>query len=166
MKTGILAAIVMLAAFCGPARGGEVKINTTEMNGRYVDDFSNLTFVNDPAVLGKWVSVDFVGEPAEFMPGKRRFRGDLYLEGLSFLPNGKTAVPWFGWTRGVVMHLGGDHTAARYSIVEMGGEQYMFFEWKSGDYTIRHKKPKYYVLKKAVSGRAPGQPTLEREGRN
>jgi tetratricopeptide (TPR) repeat protein len=24
----------------------------------------------------------------------------------------------------------------------------MFFEWKSGDYTIRHMKPRYYVLKK------------------
>ncbi len=27
----------------------------------------------------------------------------------------------------------------------------MFFEWKSGDYTIRHRKPAYYVLKKVSS---------------
>ncbi|GAG92145.1 unnamed protein product, partial [marine sediment metagenome] len=27
---------------------------------------------------------------------------------------------------------------------------YMFFEWKSGDYTIRHMKPSYYVLSKLL----------------
>ena len=27
----------------------------------------------------------------------------------------------------------------------------MFYEWKSGDYTIRHRKPSYYVLKKVSS---------------
>ena len=35
-----------------------------------------------------------------------------------------------------------------YLIKEIAGSKYMFFEWKSGDYTIRHMKPKYYVLKK------------------
>jgi hypothetical protein len=33
----------------------------------------------------------------------------------------------------------------------MEGSTYMFFEWKSGDYTIRHRKPSYYVLKKVSS---------------
>jgi bla regulator protein BlaR1 len=92
--------------------------------------------------------VDFVKTPDQFVPGVQKFSGSLYLEGLKFLPNGKTAVPWFGWTRGVVMHLGGDHTAARYAIKEIAGAKYMFFEWKSGDYIIRHQKPEYYVLRK------------------
>jgi hypothetical protein len=30
-----------------------VRINTNEVNGRLVDDFSNLSFVNDPEVLGE-----------------------------------------------------------------------------------------------------------------
>ncbi len=151
MKLRIAAVIAALAAGAAFASGEEVRINTTEVNGRLVDD-TNLPFVSDPAALGNWISVDFVGEPSRFVPGKRQFRGRLYLEGLAFLPEGRTAVPWFGWTRGVVMHLGGDHTASRYSIKKIDGAFYMFLEWKSGDYTIRHQKPQYYVLKKAEPG--------------
>jgi hypothetical protein len=40
-------------------------------------------------------------------------------------------------------------TASRYILKELDGSTYMFFEWKSGDYTLRGMKPKYYVLKKA-----------------
>lgn len=148
MKTTILIVLAALAGFCSAACAQEVKINTTEVNGRLVDDFSNLSFVNDPAVLGIWESVDFVTSPEDFKPGAQLFRGGLYLEKLVFKADGKTDMPWFGWTKGVVMHLGGDHTASRYTIKEINGAQYMFFEWKSGDYIIRHQQPKYYVLKK------------------
>ncbi len=153
MKNRIFAVAALVAGFgalacAGELKMNEIRINTTEVNGRLVDDFSNLSFVNDPAVLGKWVSVDFVKEPSQFVPGEQKFNGSLYLEGLTFLANGKTPAPWFGWTKGVVMHLGGDHTAARYTITEIDGAKYMFFEWKSGDYIIRHQKPHYYVLKK------------------
>ena len=148
MNTKIIAMAAMLMGFGALAYGEEVKINTNEVNGRLVDDFSNLSFVNDPAVLGEWISVDFVKEPADFKPGARSFTGGLYLEKLVFKADGKTDMPWFGWTKGVVMHLGGDHTASRYTIKEINGAQYMFFEWKSGDYIIRHQKPEYYVLKK------------------
>jgi bla regulator protein BlaR1 len=146
LRTILIAAA--LAGLGALAYGGEVQINTNEVNGRYVDDFSNLSFVNDPEVLGEWVSVDFVKTPDQFVPGVQKFGGDLYLEGLKFLPNGKTGAPWFGWTKGVLMHLGGDHTADRYTIKDLAGAKYMFFEWKSGDYIIRHQKPRYYVLKK------------------
>ncbi|MDO8805845.1 MAG: hypothetical protein Q7R35_15600 [Elusimicrobiota bacterium] len=145
MKLKIFAVIAVLAGFAAFAAAGEVKINTAKVDGRLVDDI-NLPFVNDPAVLGEWVSVDFVREPAQFVPGERQFEGSLYLAGLTFLPKGKTPAPWFGWTRGVVMHLGGDHTASRYTIKEISGYKYMFFEWKSGDYIIRHQKPQYYVV--------------------
>jgi len=137
--------------------------------GAYTGDGSDilkddikLPFVDDPAVTGTWTSVDFVREPEQFVPGARRFRGDLYLEGLTFLPGGKTPKPWFGWTRGVVMHLGGDHTASRYTIKELNGNLYMFFEWKSGDYIIRHQKPQYYVLRKVTPGRGPAGKPLDR----
>ena len=36
-----------------------------------------------------------------------------------------------------------------HTIKDIGGSKYMFFEWKSGDYVIAHRKPFYYVLKKA-----------------
>ena len=71
----------------------------------------------------------------------------VYCEGAFNTPNGKTAQPWWTWTKGLICHSG-NRTASRYILKEMDGAAYMFFEWKSGDYTIRRMKPKYYVLKK------------------
>jgi len=147
MKLKIMAAI--LAGFAVMAAAEGVKINTTEVDGRLVDDI-NLPFVNDPAVPGEWVSVDFVRTPEQFVPGEKVFGGDLYMSGLVFRPNGElrfngNATPWFKWTKGVVTHSG-DRTAQRYTIKAIKGVKYMFFEWKSGDYSIRHRQPNYYVL--------------------
>ncbi len=154
MKLRLTAAIAMLAGFAALAAAEEIKINTAEVDGRLVDDI-NLPFADDPAVLGTWLSVDFVQEPDDFIPGTQQFQDDLYLGGFKFMPKGAMAVlpfapksaPWFKWTKGIVTHRG-DKTAARYTIKELEGAKYMFFEWKSGDYTIRHQKPQYYVLKK------------------
>ncbi len=162
MKLKILAVIAVLAGFgalvCAEdLKMNDMKIGSTEVDGRLVDDI-DLPFVNDPAVLGEWRSVDFVREPGDFEPGKRGSRVDLYLKAMKFLPEGAMAwaieggpikvLPWMAWTKGVVLHRGGDHSASRYSIREIKGVKYMFFEWKSGDYIIRHRKPEYYVLKK------------------
>jgi len=119
---------------------------------RIVDNI-NLPFVTDPTVIGEWTSVDFIKEPSLFTPGNKSFKTDFYLKGLSFLPEGKilfdnkTVATWITWTKGVVMHSG-DKTAAAYTIKDISGVKYMFLEWKSGDYSIRHQKPQYYVLEK------------------
>jgi bla regulator protein blaR1 len=113
---------------------------------RTVDNI-DLPFINDPAVIGKWTTVDFVAKPSLFTLGTKSFKGDLYLKELIFLPEGKAPESWITWTKGVVIHSG-EKTASAYEIKEVNKDKYMFFEWKSGDYTIRHQKPKYYVLKK------------------
>ncbi|MEA3306437.1 MAG: hypothetical protein U9Q34_01465 [Elusimicrobiota bacterium] len=113
---------------------------------RIVDNI-DLPFVNDAAAIGIWTSVDFVKEPSLFTPDIKSFKGELYLEELTFLPDGKTAKNWWTWTKGVLMHSG-DKTASAYEIKEVNGHKYMFLEWKDGDYIIHHQKPKYYVLKK------------------
>jgi len=42
-----------------------------------------------------------------------------------------------------------DPVSRRYAgVPDVVSSEYLFLEWKSGDYTIRHMKPKYYVLKK------------------
>jgi hypothetical protein len=51
------------------------------------------------------------------------------------------------WTKGLIIEPAAKK-ASRYQIREIQGETYMFYEWKSGDYTLRQMKPKYYVLKK------------------
>jgi bla regulator protein BlaR1 len=114
---------------------------------RRVDNI-NLPFVDDPSVIGKWVSVDFVNTLSDFNPDNRNWQGDLYLKSLKFKENGKMNYSWITWTNGVVMHSG-DKTASSYTLKEINGSTYMFFEWKSGDYVLRNMDPCYYVLKKA-----------------
>jgi bla regulator protein BlaR1 len=113
-----------------------------------VTDRTDYPFVDDPAVVGTWKSVDFVATPDEFNPNERQWQGgELYLKELVLLPGGKTPKSWQTWTKGLIIHHG-DKTASRYLLKTIDGATYLFFEWKSGDYTIRRMKPKYYVLAK------------------
>ncbi len=113
------------------------------------EDNLNLAFKNDKKVLGQWQTVDFVFTPEDFTPGKKYWRGDLYLKTLTFLPKGKTPMsPAITWTKGYVLHHG-DKTASAYTIKRIDGKEYMFFEWKSGDYIFRGQEPAYYVLQRA-----------------
>jgi hypothetical protein len=125
---------------------------------RVVDNIS-LSFANDPDVLGKWVSVDFVRTPDGYVPGRRPIIGELFLKEMIFLNDGNLAAaygeekidtsrPWLNWTKGFIMHKGGDHTASKYLIKEIDGSKYLFFEWKSGDVLYFHTASPYYVLKK------------------
>lgn len=132
-----------------PMKGEKADIPTTStMNksGR-IEDKIDYPFVYDPEVIGKWTSVDFVENIEDFRTDSRHWRGRLFLKNMSFFENGRTKGPW-SWTKGLIIHPG-DKTAAKYFIKQMNGSTYMFFEWKSGDYTIRRMKPSYYVLKKA-----------------
>ncbi len=146
MKIKIIILAALLAA--GPALGQEIK-SYIDKDGRTVDDIS-LPFVDDAGVIGTWRAVDYVEKPGDFTPGRQGFGGELYLKELVFLPDGKSPNGWLTWTKGVVMHHG-DKTASRYEIKEISGAKYMFFEWKSGDYSIRHQKPHYYVLRKEAA---------------
>jgi hypothetical protein len=58
------------------------------------------------------------------------------------------------WTPGKVDV--GESRPALYTVKEIDGNQYMFFEWISGDVTIRGQKPFYYVLKKTIGSSASG----------
>jgi tRNA A-37 threonylcarbamoyl transferase component Bud32 len=117
-------------------------------------DNINLPFVNDPPVIGEWESVDFVADISDFNPDQRIWDDELFLKGLTFLENGKTTMPWWTWTRGVLIHHG-DQTASHYEIREIKGQSYMFLEWKSGDVMISGMKPHYYVLRKKVAEDTP-----------
>ncbi len=116
-------------------------------NGIRMDDI-NLSFKNDKKVLGKWKTIDFVFNPADFTPGEKNWAGELYMKTLTFLPKGKTPQsPYINWTKGKVIH-NVDQTVSAYEIKKINGKEFMFFEWKSGDYTFRGKDPAYYVLER------------------
>ncbi|HVM48076.1 MAG TPA: hypothetical protein VMU04_08615 [Candidatus Acidoferrum sp.] len=136
-------AFIMRYTGAGKWRGSLAGVQLLAIVGTH-DDI-NRPFVNDPHVLGEWKSVDFVPDISEFNPNQRAWEGELYLKGLTFLPDGKTPQGWQTWTKGFVLHKG-DQTASRYEIREINGQTYLFFEWRSGDVTIAGMKPHYYVL--------------------
>jgi len=126
--------------------------STINEQGRLVDKL-DYPFVNDPQVVGKWKSVDFVSEIEQFQVGEQQWKGrggELFFKELIILPKGKTFKPWWTWTKGLIFHSG-DKTASKYALKDMDGSTYMFYEWKSGDYAFRYRKPSYYVLKKISS---------------
>lgn len=107
-------------------------------------------FVNDDQIIGRWKSVDFVKEINDFKVDSKSFKGDLYVKELNFLKDGKVSKTALTWTKGLVLDQS-DKTASKYVIKEINGSTYMFFEWKSGDYTLWGRKPSYYVMKKVNS---------------
>jgi bla regulator protein BlaR1 len=126
-----------------------------------IEDKIDYPFVNDEEVIGKWETVDFVKDIDKFKVNSKAFgKGKMYLKSMTVLPDGKMAQPvadgiksdeitpvtWLTWTNGYIMHHN-DKTAEKYIIKEIDGAKYMFLEWKSGDYILRHKTPQYYVLK-------------------
>lgn len=132
-----------------------------DANG-YIVDKLDYPFVNDPQVLGIWQSVDYVREIEKFQPGKQQSALGLFLKELIFKNDGRlihkndnepNGFPE-KWTKGLVLYDNDQKTASKYIIKEIGDSQYMFFEWKSGDYTFRHQKPSYYVLKKIEENQA------------
>jgi serine/threonine protein kinase len=114
---------------------------------RNVDNV-NLPFVDDPQAIGQWTSVDFVGVPEDFKPGSRFCQFDLpVFQKFTVLPGGRTSYRWLTWTRGVIINPG-ERTAASYEIRSIGGTNFMFVEWKNGDYILFHSKPGLYVLRR------------------
>ncbi len=91
----------------------------------------------------------------DFNPAKKIWRGTLSLNHLIFEEGGKIPRSNRTWTKGLVLS---DEAASKYIIREIDGSSYMFFEWKSGDYTGLHMRPFYYVLKKVSAESLKYQP--------
>jgi bla regulator protein blaR1 len=107
-------------------------------------------FVNDPNIIGRWQSVDYTSNIEDFKVGNKSFTGDLFVKELNFTSDGKVSKTVCTWTKDHILNPV-DKTDSKYVIKDIDGSTYMFYEWKSGDYTIRGMKPKYYVLKKISS---------------
>ena len=91
--------------------------------------------------------MDLVDAPEQFKPGSQYFRRKPYLTELVLLPGGKTPKSSETWTKGAIMHTG-DRSASHYEIKELVGTNFMFLEWKAGEYTYLRAKPSFYVLRK------------------
>ena len=121
-----------------------------------ITDNTDYPFIDDPRVAGTWESVDFVRAVESFSPGIKSWLPDLYVTGLVFEGKGQMTMKTteaddskniLTWTKGLVISKL-MQTASKYEIREINGSEYLFFEWKSGDYIYRGMKPYFYVLRK------------------
>ncbi len=120
------------------------------------EDKIDYPFEESAQMLGSWECVDFVKEIDQFEPGLKAWLDDLYLTKLVLYYNGKIVFSTIDgeysnvnncWTKGLIINKR-FKTASKCTIKEIDGNTYMFYEWKSGDYTYRGMKPNYFVLKK------------------
>lgn len=117
-------------------------------------DNIDLPFEDDPRVIGAWHAVGMVSSPTDFQP-EMHVRDGLFFSEVTFAPGG-TVTSQYGsqtvcgeqmqvWTRGYILRKW-NSTACAYEIRMLDGTEYLFVEWKSGDYTWGGRAPKYYVF--------------------
>lgn len=120
-------------------------------------DNINKQFVNDERVLESWKSVDLVRRIEDFSPDCIRSGGVLFFEGIEFLENGSCKTVSGGrvtcddavnvWTKGYFINKP-TSTASAYKLAQLAGKEYLFIEWKSGDYTFGGMDPGFYVFER------------------
>lgn len=117
-------------------------------------DNIDMPFQYDDKAIGKWVSVGFGGKELLENFSPERKRGGLYLKSIEFFNDGKIIQKymdddvWYDkWTKGFVLN---QHrtTAAAYSIRNINGSDYLFMEWKMGNYIYGGFEPDYYVFER------------------
>jgi hypothetical protein len=117
-------------------------------------DHPDMAFENDADVIGTWTVVDFVDDYDDYDDDTPQTQeSDLFWSGLIFEADGVLQTKYRdgdwstrgSWTKGI-LQIG--NTAPEYEIKTYNSGTYIFVQWKSGDYTIRARKPSYYVFKK------------------
>lgn len=122
-------------------------------------DNVDMPFENDPSVLGKWRAVDFVWEKESFDPLCRQCT-DMFFCSVHFFEGGEVKSCFsnggeiFGkrlqeWTRGY-LNRKYDNCSCAYEIRNVGGRDYLFMEWKSGDWIFGGMDMNYYVFEREI----------------
>lgn len=120
---------------------------------------------DDERVLGKWLVCDLVKRIEDFKPGQAnpRFPYEaLFWRSAEFLEKGGMRNSFrqgengeenidspeiWRWTTGNVI-CNPRSTASLYKIRTYEEEEYIFIQWKSGDYSYGGEEPHWYVFKK------------------
>ena len=129
------------------------KAYTSEEIAR-TDDI-DIPFVDDPAILGNWKAIGFSSSKEEFDPDQEAPEDQLYFKSIEFRKNG-ACISRYGneiiqgsnmqvWTKGFVLRKW-NRTACKYEIRVENGREYLFMEWKSGDYQWGGYDTNYYVF--------------------
>lgn len=105
-------------------------------------DIIDYPFIDDEAVHGVWKVRDFLINREDFDPNKQNWSADdLFLSQIEFKDrgvyvttsqNGTNSVTSV-WTKGFVLNRR-EKTACAYDIQVIDGKEYLFRQWKPGDY--------------------------------
>lgn len=121
-------------------------------------DNINSPFVNDETVVGKWKAVGFVECKEDFSP-KAESCFEPYFKEIEFSANGECISVYRDeiissrdmqeWTNGYVLRKW-NSTACAYEIKAIDDKEYLFIEWKSGDYRWGGFDTDYYVFERTT----------------
>lgn len=123
------------------------KYNLFEIGRR---DNIDMPFVPDEHILGKWKSVAYVKSIDDFT-GAVMMQEDLWLKSVYFYEDGKADRVYDGetwsdlWTRGFLLDKN-KSTASAYEFRKIHGIEYLFIQWKMGNYVYGGEDPSYYVF--------------------
>ena len=119
-----------------------------------IKDNINIPFVKDENAVGFWEQVDYVNSFENFVPNKNYWKSEKILKSYALSPNGDALLTFVNnnvatlkWSKGVIINQK-IYTASEYTIKQIDGNEYMFVEWKSGDYVYGGKVYGYYVFKR------------------
>ena len=113
---------------------------------------NDLPFIYDERIIGKWNSVGFVDTIEIFSPENEC--DGLYLKEIDFSSDGRLEQTtmdevWHDkWTKGSVINIYRT-TVAAYEIKRINGTEYLFMEWKMGNYIYWGMAPEFYVFVRA-----------------
>lgn len=114
----------------------------------------NLPFVEDEHIIGKWKSVAYVEKIDDFEKGAYDKSLRMWLEWVEFFENGKAKRKYFDdtswndrWTQGKLLDLT-KSIVSNYQIKIINGKEYLFLEWKMGNYVYGGMPPTFYVFER------------------
>ena len=133
-------------------RQSDTKAYTGDMLAK--KDNIDMPFADDPRVIGAWTAVGMAASPDAYDPTAPA-RKKLFFSRVVFGAGGDVESVYGDrviggadmqvWTRGYVLRKW-NSTACAYEIRKICGAEYLFVEWKSGDYIWGGREPMYYVF--------------------
>ena len=118
-------------------------------------DDIDIPFEDDELLKGIWVVNNFVRNIEDFQENVKNnidymYKNLVILDGGSAIVNysdNKANANNLTWTKGYIIN-NSEKLAQSYVIKNINGNEYLFMEHKSGDYSFANHKPYYYVFKK------------------
>jgi len=133
-------------------------IEITSDENRIYDNMENYEFIPDDYVLGTWQVVNYVDNIEAFAPENMALNFN-YWQYIEFIDGGEVIIKFADtlnvtqkWTKGYILFTNEEFVLngiiPSYTIKNINGADYLFAEWKSGDYFMYGNTPKYYVFKR------------------